>query len=58
MNVAEKGDSKEIPMDINVAHVLLNHPRELLLRTAAKAMRWKLSGQLKLCTACLRGKAK
>jgi hypothetical protein len=46
VNVEEKGEL--IPMDINVAHILLNHPGESLLRTAAKAMGWKISGQLKL----------
>jgi hypothetical protein len=44
VNVEEKGELKEIPMDINVAHVLLNHLGEPLLRTAAKALGWKLSG--------------
>ena len=30
VNVEEKGELKEIPIDTNVAHVLLNHPGELL----------------------------
>ncbi|KAL7570755.1 hypothetical protein ACA910_014387 [Epithemia clementina (nom. ined.)] len=48
----------QVTIDINKAHVLLDHTGETRLREFAKHANWKLTGTIHECQACLYGKAR
>ncbi|KAL7572172.1 hypothetical protein ACA910_005524 [Epithemia clementina (nom. ined.)] len=48
----------QMQIDINKAHVLLDHTGETRLQEFAKHANWKLTGTIDKCQACIHGKAR
>lgn len=49
--------TKGTKVDINLAHELLGHLRQVLVKKTARDIGWKLTGTFKSCDACAKAKA-